>query len=56
VNDVASDALMMAFYEARQNGADKAQALRQAMTTIQQDPRWQHPYYWGAFVLIGDWE
>jgi CHAT domain/Tetratricopeptide repeat len=56
VNDPATAALMQAFYTARQAGADKALALRQAMTQIQQDPRWSHPYYWGAFVLVGDWD
>jgi len=56
VNDLVTAALMQAFYTARQAGADKALALRQAMTQIQQDPRWTHPYYWGAFVLMGDWD
>ena len=56
VNDPATAALIQAFYTARQAGADKALALRQAMTQIQQDPRWTHPYYWGAFVLVGDWD
>jgi tetratricopeptide (TPR) repeat protein len=56
VNDPATAALMQAFYAARQAGADKALALRQAMTHIQQDPHWTHPYYWGAFVLLGDWD
>jgi CHAT domain-containing protein len=56
VSDSATAALMRAFYSERLAGADKAQALRQAMTQVQQDPRWTHPYYWGAFVLIGDWD
>jgi len=56
VNDPATAALMRAFYTARQAGVDKALALRQAMTQIQRNPRWTHPYYWGAFVLMGDWE
>jgi hypothetical protein len=55
VNDPATAALMQAFYNARQAGADKALALRQAMTHIQQNPRWTHPHYWGAFILLGDW-
>jgi hypothetical protein len=55
VDSSATEALMRAFYIARENGADKAQALRQAMTSLQSDPRWSHPYYWGAFVLMGDW-
>jgi len=56
VSDPATAALMRAFYAMYQAGVDKAQALRQAMTQIQQDSRWTHPYYWGAFVLLGDWK
>ena len=56
VNDPATAALMQAFYTAWQAETDKAVALRQAMTQIQQNLRWSHPYYWGAFVLLGDWD
>ncbi|MFL5588390.1 MAG: CHAT domain-containing protein [Ktedonobacteraceae bacterium] len=56
VSDPATAALMQAFYSAWQGETDKAQALRQAMTRIQQDPSWSDIYYWGAFVLMGDWE
>ncbi len=56
VNDPATATLMQAFYTSRQEGADKAQALRQAMTQLQQNLHWAHPYYWGAFVLLGDWD
>ena len=56
VNDPATAAFIQAFYTARQAGADKALALRQAMTHMQQNPHWTHPYYWGAFVLLGDWD
>lgn len=55
VDDLATTALILTFFRKIQGGADKALALRQAMTDIQQDPRWKHPYYWGAFVLMGDW-
>jgi tetratricopeptide (TPR) repeat protein len=55
VDDLATTTLILTFFRKIQTGADKALALRQAMTDIQQDPRWKHPYYWGAFVLIGDW-
>jgi tetratricopeptide (TPR) repeat protein len=59
VNDPATAALMRAFYTVwQERGADKALALRQAMTQIQQDPQhthWSDPYYWGAFVFVGDW-
>jgi len=56
VNDPATAAFIQAFYTARQAGADKALALRQAMIHMQQNPHWTHPYYWGAFVLLGDWD
>jgi CHAT domain/Tetratricopeptide repeat len=56
VDDQATGELIKAFYGARQDGADKALALRQAMTQIQQNPRWSDTYYWGAFVLVGDWD
>jgi len=55
VNDPATAELMTAFYAARQAGADKARALGQAMDHVHAQPKWAHPYYWGAFVLMGDW-
>jgi CHAT domain-containing protein len=55
VNDSATAALMKSFYEGRRAGVDKAQALSQAMTQIREQEKWRHPYYWGAFVLMGDW-
>ena len=53
VNDPATAALMSAFYATRQEGADKAVALSRAMAQVREG--WPHPYYWGAFVLMGDW-
>ena len=55
VNDPATAALMTAFCAAREEGADKAQALSQAMDHVRDQQKWTHPYYWGAFVLMGDW-
>ena len=53
VNDPATAALMTAFYAARHAGGDKATALSQAMADVRKE--WPHPYYWGGFVLMGDW-
>ena len=47
---------MTSFYKFFQEGADKARALNEAMTQLQGQVRWQHPHYWGAFVLLGDWQ
>jgi len=34
--------------------AAKAEALRRAKLNMLRDPRRRHPFYWAAFVLIGD--
>ena len=48
--------LVQYFYENwHQKGMSKPEALRQAQIALKAEPRFQHPYYWGAFVLIGDW-
>lgn len=56
VNDRATAALMLAFYSARESGADKAEALSQAMAEVRAQERWSHPYFWGPLVLMGNWE
>ncbi len=56
VNDMATAALMAAFYDAYCGGADKAEALSQAMAKVRSDTRWEHSYYWGSFTLIGRWD
>jgi CHAT domain-containing protein len=32
-----------------------AAALRSAQVALAGQPRWEHPYYWAAFVLQGEW-
>jgi CHAT domain-containing protein len=56
VNDAATATLMKAFYEGLQQGWTKDEALRQAKLTLLkgQQRAWQHPYYWAAFVLVGE--
>jgi CHAT domain-containing protein len=34
---------------------NKAEALRLAQIKLSQDKRFEHPNYWGAFALYGDW-
>ena len=33
-----------------------ASALRAAQRELSRQERWSHPYYWGAFVLQGEWK
>jgi CHAT domain-containing protein len=42
---------MMSAYS---RGADKADALRQAMLMLAQDKRRGHPAFWAPFVVVGD--
>ena len=56
VNDEAASKLMTEFYQAlAQPRTGKAQALRQAQLALLKDPSYAHPYYWAAFVLVGNW-
>ena len=56
VNDSSTAALMTEFYqELATADLTKAEALRRAQIKILQNPQYSHPYYWAAFVLIGNW-
>jgi CHAT domain-containing protein/tetratricopeptide (TPR) repeat protein len=56
VNDIATASLMKAFYKNLQPGSAKDDALRQAKLELirGRQQAWRHPYYWAAFVLVGD--
>ncbi len=54
VDDKATQLLMSLFYQHLQNGLTKAAALQQAQLAIAALPEFTHPWYWGAFTLIGD--
>jgi CHAT domain-containing protein len=54
VDDRATAMLMQEFYRSlARPGTTKAQALRTAQITVRQ--QYAHPYYWSAFVLVGNW-
>ena len=56
VDDAATTALMKRFYRGvLQEKLPPAAALRAAQIEMLQRRRWQSPYYWGAFVLQGEW-
>ncbi|WP_254174612.1 CHAT domain-containing protein [Planktothrix pseudagardhii] len=57
VNDTSTASLMAEFYqELTQQQISKAEALRQAQLKLLQQPKYQDPYYWAPFVLVGNWQ
>ncbi|HIK09788.1 MAG TPA: CHAT domain-containing protein [Oscillatoriaceae cyanobacterium M33_DOE_052] len=56
VSDAATSLLMTKFYEELANTEiTKAEALRRAQAAVLQEPEFAHPYFWSAFVLVGNW-
>ncbi len=56
VQDRSTVNLMAQFYGAlNQPGTSKSAALRQAQLSLLRSPQYQHPFYWAAFVLVGNW-
>jgi CHAT domain-containing protein len=54
VGDESTAALMSHFYQELKTGVSKAEALRRAQKVLLQG-EFKHPYFWAAFVLLGNW-
>lgn len=52
VDDQATQEMMVAFYNHWIKNGDKRKAFEAAQIEIRK--RYKYPYYWGAFVLLGD--
>ena len=55
IQDDSTAELMSEFYRALKTSETKAQALRQAQLKLLHNPKYEHPFYWSAFVLVGNW-
>ncbi|MDJ0733311.1 MAG: CHAT domain-containing protein [Nostocaceae cyanobacterium] len=56
VKDESTAKFMVEFYkQLRKPGITKAEALRNTQIAFLQNGDFQHPFYWSAFVLIGNW-
>ncbi|OUD16283.1 CHAT domain-containing protein [Thioflexithrix psekupsensis] len=57
VDDEATALAMTQFYQTLLNasGISKAKALQQVQMQLLRHPRYQHPAYWGPFLLTGNW-
>ncbi len=58
VNDESTAQLMQQLYAfiAQEETLSKSESLRQAQLTLLRDPKYQHPYHWAPFVLVGNWQ
>jgi CHAT domain-containing protein len=56
VSDRATSELMVVLYRSLMGeGSGASAALRNAVLSVRQDPKYRAPYYWAAFELQGDW-
>ena len=56
VSDKATIFLMTRFYEELYQGnITKAEALRNAQQALIKEDKFAHPYFWSAFILLGNW-
>ena len=56
VSDESTTLLMTRFYaEWVSNDITKAEALRRAQNTVLEQEEFAHPYFWSAFILLGNW-
>ena len=55
VADAQTRALMVDYYERLLKGEGRSAALREVQKAMIANPATQHPYYWAAFLSIGNW-
>lgn len=56
INDQTTTLLMSEFYGALNNAMlSKAEALRKAQLALLKNPLYSSPYFWAAYVLVGNW-
>lgn len=55
VDDFGTMELMSGYYRRLSENESRSEALRQTQLKMLQDPKYQHPYFWAAFIPSGDW-
>ena len=56
VADTATKDLMVEYYKRLIKGEGRSAALAEVQREIIKSQERSHPYFWAAFVLIGNWE
>ena len=54
VADESTEKIMTTFYN-EMRGASLREAMRKAQLALRNDSRFEHPYFWAPFNIIGDW-
>lgn len=54
-DDRATTLLMTKFYQQLAGGENKAEALRKAQLSLLKEEGYFASYYWGTYILIGNW-
>ncbi len=54
VDDEATRAFMVDFYSRYLAGTPAREALLEAKSKFAGEGRWQHPYYWAPFIMVGE--
>jgi CHAT domain-containing protein len=55
VADIGTKDLMVNYYQRLMNNEGRREALRQTQLEMLRSQKYQHPYYWAAFIPSGDW-
>ncbi len=56
VDDFGTKDLMIDYYQrVLDNNEGRSEALRKAQLTMLGSNKYNHPYYWAAFIPSGDW-
>ncbi|MFB2937869.1 CHAT domain-containing protein [Aerosakkonemataceae cyanobacterium BLCC-F154] len=55
VKDESTAELMTEFYQLLSQGMSKSEALRKAQLKLLKQPKYEHPFYWASFILVGNW-
>ena len=56
VDDTGTKDLMVKYYQRLLNNEGRSQALRQTQLEMLRSQKYQHPYYWAAFIPSGEWK
>ncbi len=56
VSDEGTKDLMASYYQRLLNKEGRSEAMRNTQLTMLKNAKYQHPFYWAAFIPSGDWK